>query len=667
LSIQFNRSTFDELAAMEWLVTNGIGGFAGGTLSGANTRRYHGLLVAAVVPPTHRRVLVSKMEETIVRTDGGRVELSANEYPGAIHPTGFQFLTEFEIGPIPTFTYEAEQSKLVKRIFMPQGSNCTIVQYQNIGEAALDLEVRLFLNYRDYHHLTREDDRFIYTLQWSDERSGSVHEIEGIAQLFFRFTNGAFVEHRDWYRQFIYRKETYRGLDNVEDLFTPGYVTCKIEPQHDFFICFSTEAAMIAKDPEVLMDIELSRITAIKKEARNSALGKALPPYVSIPGYNAQQIFEDLCVAADQFIVKRGQDEGKTIIAGYHWFTDWGRDTMIAMRGLVIARGHKALAENIVRTFLQYLDQGMIPNRFPDFGEEPEYNTIDATLWLFVVLHEYAEQFGDYDFIHTVFDSLTSIIEHHLAGTRYNIHMLDNGLLYGGEDGVQLTWMDAKVGDYVVTPRIGCAVEINALWYNALRIYNALAEQCNRETPYVSLSEKVKSSFHQYFFNGTHLHDVIIPGEFADDAIRPNQIYAISLPYALLSIDEGQMIIEIVRNKLATPYGLRSLDPAHPDFIGIYKGDQLSRDKAYHQGTVWSYLIGEYWLALLKQANYSAEAKKKVVDDMKPLLQHFYQEDCIHGINEIFDGLEPKEGRGCVHQAWSVGMMIRVISELVIE
>lgn len=339
---------------------------------------------------------------------------------------------------------------------------------------------------------------------------------------------------------------------------------------------------------------------------------------------------------------------------------------MIAMRGLVVAQGQKELAESIFKTFLLYLDDGMLPNRFPDQGEELEYNTADATLWLFVVLHEYVEKFGDLDFIKSILPQLTAILEAHIQGTRYNIHALKEGLLFGGEGLSQLTWMDARVGDYVATPRHGCPVEINALWYNALMIYNRFIYLLgSEEDSFEELAAQVKMNFRQYFLNERgYLNDVIIPGEYIDDSIRPNQIYALSLPFMLLDNKEANMVLKLVKEKLLTPLGLRSLDPSHPDFVATYGGDQWHRDTAYHQGTVWSFLLGEYWLAYLRMHGLNKKSKAEVLDMMEPLRRHFYEEGCIHGISEIFDGAEPGPGRGCVHQAWSVGMVLKVLAEM---
>jgi predicted glycogen debranching enzyme len=338
---------------------------------------------------------------------------------------------------------------------------------------------------------------------------------------------------------------------------------------------------------------------------------------------------------------------------------------MIAMRGLVIALKKKEVAASILRTFLQYIDQGMLPNRFPDQGEQPAYNTIDATLWLFVALHDFVEKFNDTEFVLTHFPLLTEIIERHIQGTRYGIHVTKDGLLSGGEGSEALTWMDARVGEHTVTPRHGCPVEINALWYNALMIYNAMARRILKEkSPYMELAKKVKKSFIARYWNSSYLNDVVQLDDTFDARIRPNQIYAISLPYSLLNKKQTQAVLNVVKEKLVTPLGLRTLDPEDPAFVPIYQGDPWHRDHAYHQGTVWPFLIGEYWMALMLHENHSVKAKKLVLNSMTPLLEHFYSQGALHGIAEVFDGLTPGDGKGCIHQAWSVGMMLKVLSDI---
>jgi predicted glycogen debranching enzyme len=364
-----------------------------------------------------------------------------------------------------------------------------------------------------------------------------------------------------------------------------------------------------------------------------------------------------------QFVVHRKSTGGSTIIAGYHWFTDWGRDTMIAMRGISIATMRQEEAKSILQTFFQYLDKGMLPNRFPDYEEELEYNTADATLWLFVTLYEYQLAFNDTAFIKSVLPSLKNIIDEHIQGTRYNIKVTDEGLVYAGEDGVQLTWMDAKVNGYVVTPRIGCAVEINVLWYNALNVYQHFNKLMNKkaDTEIGSLISKFEQSFPVYFVNEAGwLNDVVIPNVSIDESIRPNQIYAASLPFSPLDKEQKNKVLEVVEKELLTDYGLRTLDKNNPDFKPLYKGDSWERDNAYHQGTVWPFLWGEWAMAYLNQHEFNADNCLHIWNASKTLQNHFYNEGCLNAVAEIFDGLNPFTGKGCVQQAWSVSMLLRV-------
>jgi predicted glycogen debranching enzyme len=646
--LSFSQAGFEDLGAKEWLVTNGLGGYASSSLSGANTRRYHGLLVAALQPPTGRTVMVSKIEETLAFQRDAMVGLSANSYPGVVHPQGFQYLESYEQSPLATFHYRVSENKLRKRIFMPQGSNTTIVEYLNTGDSCFKLSLNPLFVHRDYHSLFSEQAFYNYYINWKTPNTAVIYAHYGAQALHFSFSKGVFIENRSWFKNFEYAKEKYRGLDYREDSFSAGSVEVELKAGEHIWLAFSLDEQMVLADFQQLAGDEISRVEAIKKE------------------FSDDDFFADLAVAADQFIAKRQSSGGETILAGYHWFTDWGRDTMIAMRGLCIALGKKELSESILRTFLKYLDGGMLPNRFPDQGEQPEYNTFDATLWLFVVLHEYYEKFGDLGFIRGVFPQLTQIIEAHIQGARYQIRATEEGLLYGGEGISNLTWMDARVGDYVVTPRHGCPVEINALWYNALMIYAQFAGLLGeRAEQFEGLATKVKTAFRRYFLNEQgYLNDVVVPGESADYRFRANQIYALSLPFLLLNKKESRRVLQLVGEKLLTPLGLRTLDPAHPEFKPVYGGDQWRRDTAYHQGTVWPFLLGEYVLAHLRLNDFSKKSKTDALELLTPLRRHFYEEDCLHGISEIFDGGEPEAGRGCVQQAWSVGMLILTLSKV---
>ena len=665
---------FSELASREWLYANGIGGYAASSLAGANTRRYHGLLVAALNPPTQRTVLVSKVEECIVFNRDCAFGLSSNQYPGAVHPQGFRYFKFFERKPLPRMKFEAHGHHLLKTIFMVHGSNTTVVEYENTGETTFKLRLTPLFVHRDYHALSAENPRDDYWMQAKDGYYALFARF-GATPVFFNFSSGEFAESRHWFKNFEYQREQERGLDFREDCFSVANIDVVLKPGAKTHLVFSTEETMMKADPQSLKTQELQRLETFRSKPADDSF------------------LNDLLLAGEQFVVRRGNpgpkegkmpdtpvkdtrlsaevapESGYTLIAGYHWFTDWGRDTMIAMRGLTIAAGKPEIARSILETFLRHTDRGMLPNRFPDGDEAPEYNTIDATLWLFVALYEYHQKFHDLSFIAAQFDVLTDIIEHHLAGTRYNIRVTPEGFLSGGEGLAQLTWMDARVGDYVVTPRHGCPVEIQALWFNALRIYQYFAGSLNRPyRKYQAIADNLAAHFKKAFLrsNGA-LNDVVTihDGTYqADESIRPNQIYVVSLPFSLLGRDEEKRVVEIVRRHLLTDYGLRSLSPEHPGFRPVYGGNPWERDTAYHQGTVWPFLLAEYIAAFLKVNDWSETAHKEALKLLEPLKRHFYQEDCILGISEIFDGKMPRAGKGTVHQAWSVGALIKVLIDL---
>ncbi|HUR31020.1 MAG TPA: amylo-alpha-1,6-glucosidase [Saprospiraceae bacterium] len=643
--IVLDNPDYESLSSKEWIVTNGIGGYASGTLSGANTRRYHGLLVASYNPPTDRRVIISNIEETIISGDV-RFPISTNQYPGTIHPDGYKHLKLFERSPFPKWTFSFRDRSVVKSIFMIYGTNTTVVEYENTGSNSLQLQLIPFLVFRDYHSLRHESDGFDFMITHEDSERIKVLPGNVTDPLFIFFKNGKFKNNTDWYRGFEYAVEKERGLDDNEDAKSIGQFTFELKPGDKSFFIISTDERLPEGQPSSWKIYEELRLKDLKTPVQNNFI-------------------RDLIISGDQFLVWRLSSRSHTLIAGYHWFTDWGRDTMIAMRGLIIATGQKQVAESIFLTFIHYLEEGLIPNRFPDTGKEPEYNTIDASLWLFIALYEYYQKFEDQNFITRVVPSLAEIIDSHYRGTKSKIEVTKEGLLSGGEKNTQLTWMDAKVDDHVVTPRHGCAVEINALWYNALQIFIKFNELLGNEVlDLKTKASETKASFRKYFINDKgYLNDVVIPGEFIDDAIRCNQIYAASLPFSPISNEECKNVLKIVEEHLYTDLGLRSLSPHHPDFKPVYTGDQWNRDHAYHQGTVWTYLWGEYALAYLKVHNNSPEAKQTIRAKAKRLEHHFYYENGIHSISEIFDGGNPRDGKGCIQQAWSVGMTIRALLE----
>jgi len=633
----------------EWLETNGIGGFSSSTITGLNTRRYHGLLTAATKPPVGRLVLLSKLEETLI-IDGRRYELSANQYPGVVHPEGFRYQTGFRLDPFPAFTYDVEGVRLEKRVFMVQGENTTVVQYK-IGALSVDrpavrivLEVRPLIAFRDYHSTTHENGALNSNVE-TEDGVVSVKPYSDLPALHFAHDAAQIDTNGFWYRNFQYAVEQERGLDFAEDLFSPCAFTFDLTKSPQVSIIASTERCAVG-NADAYGKAEIER--------RNSLGGKL----------QADQLAGTLAAGADQFIVAR--ERCKTVIAGYHWFADWGRDTMIALPGLTLATGHAEIAKSILAEFASHVDQGMLPNRFPDAGETPEYNTVDATLWFFEAVRSLLQYTNDFEFVRAnIYAVLTDIIDWHVKGTRYQIHADDDGLLYSGEPGVQLTWMDAKVGDWVVTPRHGKPVEIQALWYNALRLMEQLAakfKDSKAKKRYAAMADKARASFNQVFWNEEAgcLFDVV-NGDGRDASIRPNQVIAISLTNSMLSKDRATTVLRVVERELLTPRGLRTLSPNDPRYIGRYEGDPRSRDGSYHQGTVWPWLMGSYITAYTK--TFGERAGRKFATEWLKNFDDHLREACLGQVSEIFDGDPPHTSRGCVAQAWSVAELVRAAVE----
>lgn len=630
----------------EWIVTNGVGGYASSTVIGENTRRYHGLLIAALEPPTNRNVIIAKIEERIL-TNGVYFDLSTNEYPGVRFPNGNQYLESFEASPFPLWSYKTADWELEKSIFMVQNSNTSLVNYCNKGSKSIIIELHSLYSFTDFHSTFHEnsDNNFLSEI---DANSMKTYPENGATPIFTRWTAGEFIEARAWYKNIKLPLEKSRGLDDASDYYSIGYIQYELLPNESITLLFSVDEAVVDKDINSLLTAEKERLNTNNSTVSNT-------------------FYKDLLQSGSQFVVNRKSTNSASIIAGYHWFSDWGRDTMIAMRGLTIATDNKSVSKSILETFFKYIDQGMIPNRFPDNSEDKiEYNTIDASLWLFIAIHDFYNKFQDADFIKEHIASLRDILDWHIDGTRYDIHVTPEGFLYGGQDGVQLTWMDAIINGKVITPRIGCPLEINALWYNALKIFLEFNSILNIEIDqkYAGIITRFEQNFEAFFVNseGT-LHDVIIPNGPTDTSFRSNQIYCLSLPFTLLKLDHQKHIFEAIKSKLFTPYGLRTLDKENPQFIGHYQGDQWERDHAYHQGTVWSYIIFEYYEAYFKLYGDSDDNKRKVIAELLPLKHHFYNEQGLYCISEVFDGDNPQEGKGTIQQAWSVAALIKLYTD----
>lgn len=639
----------DRAIHREWLETNGIGGFAGSTIIGLNTRRYHGLFVPALNPPLGRVVALSKFEETLRLSNGNTFDLSSNNYYGAIHPHGYRYLEHVRLDPFPIFTYRLNEISFEKQVFMIHGQNATVLTYGPLEEPAT-LTLRPLVAFRDYHHVTRQNP---YLNPHVEIQPNHIHfqPYDQLPPLHITH-NGQFKNKGDWYYNFTYPVESYRGLDCEEDLYCPGEFTFELQPGQSAHIIASLDPIPIDQT-EHLQQSERTRRKNLNLNAPSDDVSTRL-----------------LTQAADAFIVKR-KDNLSTIIAGYPWFTDWGRDTMIALPGLTLVTKRYDEARDILAAFAQVCDQGLIPNRFPDHGETPDYNSVDATLWYVHAIDRYLAYTGDIKFVRdTLWPTIQDIIAWFTKGTRYNIHVDTDGLLYAGEPGVQLTWMDAKVDDWVVTPRQGKPVEINALWYNALCIAQSFAEQFEdptHATEYSELAQKVATQFPKTFWNPQTgcLFDCISP-EGPDPAIRPNQIFALSLTHRMLSDDQEESILSVVQKDLLTPYGLRSLSPSDPAYVGHYGGDPHSRDGAYHQGTVWGWLMGPFVTAWVRIHQNDPNVHHTAQRFLDPLRQHL-QEYGLGQISEIFDGDSPHTPRGCYAQAWSVAETLRAYVEDILD
>jgi predicted glycogen debranching enzyme len=646
--ITINRAVlqnFNDAAQYEWLETNGLGGWSGSSVIGAHTRRYHGLLTAAIVPPAERLVLLSKLDETIVHGDK-REELGVNLYPGhTIHPSGHHYLHSFSKDLFPEWIYDTGEIKIRKRIAMVHGENTVVILYDVLESPfSFTLEFLPLVAARGYHSLAHEGPQ----LHWdADFSEGTFHnKPDGKTDLYIHIPGAAYSHQPRWFQNFQYRVEEYRGLDFSEDLLNHGTFSVELKKGSALGLIVSTD---VPKDKDAF---QLYR----QEKQRRTALLNNQPE---------DEMLRQLILAADQFIVKR-DDDLKTIIAGYHWFTDWGRDTMISLPGLCLSTGRYDDAKKILAAFAKSVSEGMLPNRFQDNGEAPEYNNVDGTLWYFISVYKYLNATGDKEFVlQTILPVLKDIIDWHFKGTRYHIHVTDDGLLYAGEKGQQLTWMDARIGDWVVTPRMGKPVEIQALWYNVLKIFAELLEwngQTGDAAAVTASAEKAKQSFSEQFWNaeGNYLYDVIDENGKKDAMIRPNQLFAISLPFPLIGEKEAKAVLDLVTEKLYTPAGLRSLSPDDPHYVAVYGGDQYKRDSSYHQGTVWSWLLGPFIDAVIATDEQNGEQKaKRILDEFR----YHFSEGCIGSVSEIMDAGGSHHPRGCVAQAWGVAELLRVIKE----
>lgn len=630
---------FHNAAGREWLAVNGIGGFASGSVAGANTRRYHALLVAALPPPFGRMALLSRLEERVT-VQGESFWLATNQYgDGTIHPEGWHFQTEFTPWPVPTWTYRVPgDTVLVKRVYLARGKNTVYVTY-SLREAPAGVTLTLFpyVAWKSYHAQMHRWPGFP-TRQGLSVGGCFLQATPDAPVLRLRAPGAKWSPTGWWNERILEQRERERGLDCEEDLYCPTAADLTLRAGQTIAFTASIEE----QEPED-STLALAAIIA-HRSALIAAAGDAA----------GDETGRDLTLASDQFVTV--VEDRSTIIAGYPWFTDWGRDTMIALPGLCLTTGRTDIAREILQSFAAHVSEGMIPNRFPDAGETPDYNTVDATLWFVHACAQTVEATGDTEFQARLLPILEEIVRAHLRGTRFGIGVdPEDGLLAAGEPGVQLTWMDAKIGDWVVTPRTGKPVEINALWIEALRTLAAWKGE-GADGIYTRHADRAAAAFVTKFVrpDGRGLYDLILPDGTPDAAIRPNQVIAAALPHSPLGDGEIKSVVDVASAELLTPCGLRTLAPSDPAYRPEYGGGPLERDSAYHQGTVWPWLLGPFVDA--HRRAYGDEAAIRAI--LAPLEAHL-RDYGVGGVAEVFDGDAPHRPNGCPWQAWSVAALLR--------
>ncbi len=656
--VQFGREVcgdLDAAEAREWLVTNGLGGFASGTVAGTATRQYHGLLVAALQPPASRTVLVAGVDEN-VRYPETSFALATNRWlGGSISPTGYLQLESFFLeGSKPVWRYALADTLLEKRVWMKQGENTTYVQYNLMrGSVPAEIDVKVLVNYRDFHHTTHDAH---WDMRVDPIENGlKIQAFEGATPFFLKSAGASVQPRHEWYRDYFLPAEKERGLDDHEDRLLAGVFHFQLFPGESVTLVFTTVEDTSLDGEEARTEQSNHEWKLFTSWQRQHAKVCAFPAEEE-PGWLWQ-----LVLAADQFVIRRALPEdpqGLSIIAGYHWFGDWGRDTMIALPGLTLSLGRQEIARKILESFARYVDAGMLPNSFPDSSGPPQYNTVDAALWYFEAVRQYYVATHELELVQELFPVLVEIVDAHIRGTRYNVKVDPaDALVFAGCPGMQLTWMDAKIGDWVVTPRIGKPVEINALWINALHTMVEYANLLARPRQgYEKLAEKATGSFQKFWNAERHCcFDVVdVPGGGNDAALRPNQVFAVSLPVSPLTGSQQKSVVDMLARHLLTSHGLRSLASSEPDYKGKYAGGLRERDSAYHQGTVWGWLLGPFALA----HHHVYKDRAAAQSFLEPLGQTIHSYG-LGTIGEIFGGDPPFPSAGCIAQAWSVGELFR--------
>ena len=664
---------FGELIEKEWLITNGLGSYASSTVLGINTRKYHGLLVAALDPPGNRTVCLTKLDEDVL-VGNDIYRLGSNEFHDIIYPEGYKLISQFSIAPFPTFSYDLGNVQVIKTVFMPQKKNAVAITYKVTNKNNSDAKVRLYplLTCRYYHTVVYQSTIPLnFTLKSTSTQFQATFQ-RPQATIICRSTDGEFKEKVNWVNHIHYRDELLRGEADVDDCFQPGYFEVQVPANTEKEFAITCAVNHEGQQTNAISDAIGGNIDNIKNSFNQELSQKA--ELLSCfhrehPDVPMTDWLNWILFAADSFMVEN-ETGRKSIIAGYHWFEPWGRDTFISLPGLLLVTGKYNDAKDILKTFIQYVKSGLIPNFISDKSGIPVYDTVDATLWYVNAVLQYVKYTGDFGFVKDeLWEKLQGIIENHQKGTLFGIHMDSDGLLIHGP---RLTWMDASVGNDVITPRTGKAVEIQALWYNTLRIMELFANKFEQPTlakKYAAIANQTRQSFNEKFWNPKEncLFDVVDDKE-SDTSIRPNQIFAISLDYTMLDNEKSQNVVETVNRELVTPYGLKTLSISDPKFVGKCMGDSRSRDRAYHNGTIWPWLLGPYVTAYLKVNEYSPQARQLILENLVlPLFTVGIHQGGLGTINEIYDCDPPNEPRGCISQAWSVAEPLRAYAEDILQ
>ena len=670
-SISLNREAlmnFEDAIKKEWIVTNGLGGYASSTVLGINTRKYHGLLVAALHPPGDRRVCLAKLDEE-VSIGNDTYALGANEFQSDIFPKGHTFLKGVSVSPFPRYVYSAKNVELRKTIFMPNGKNSAIILYRVFNGNASEAKIKIlpFANWRHFHWVT-DRWRTSFEINQSDrEKAVAIQFRPPETALLISSTSGHFWPDKKWVDKIYLREEALRGETCLDDYYVPGRFEVSVKGGKAETFALVAVAGNLLEEVEKVSEqmpitmYDLEGLFDVETKMRMDFVEGFYRSHKEIP----QSDWLAWLVLSSGLFPAKGITTRLSVIAGYHWFESWGRDAFVSLPGLILATGRFDDAKNIIQSFASYCRGGLIPNFIPDRGGDPPYNTVDASLWFINSVLQYLKYTGDFGFVEkNLWKSLKDIVDAYVKGTEFSIHMDSDGLI---SHDPQLTWMDVAVEGVPLTPRGGKAVEVQALWFNALKTVELLAhkfKELDEAERFEGLAEKARRAFVDQFWDNdrNRLFDCCKGGE-RDSSLRPNQIFAVSTDFAMLDNVRSEKVVDAVHQELLTPYGLRTLARSDPRYIGIYAGGRNSRDRAYHNGSVWPWLLGPFVTAFLKTKGYTEFRKDLASGYLLPLLSKQVYMAGLGSLSEIYDGESPQTPRGCIAQAWSVAEPLRAYVE----